>query len=130
MLKRFTLNGLVLILFAGVLYIGGKIGYAAYERYLLQLKINDLKAQVAQLADRNKDIALLLSQLGNNDYLLLKTKEAFNLKDPKEKVAIISPNKSKVNDQSRPTENNKPAENKVGDNESNWRKWWDLFFGK
>ncbi len=130
MLKSIALICLIIVLSVGILYIGGKIGYASYERYLLQLKIADLKAQVAQLADRNKDIALLLSQLGNDDYLLLKTKETFNLKDPKEEVAIISPDKSKPNDQSRPTENNKPPENKASDNQGNLRKWWNLFFGK
>lgn len=116
MLKRFAFKALLIAIFLGTLYMGGKIAYAAYQRYTLELKINELKAQIAELEDRNKDVTALLRQLGASDYLLLKAKEAFNLKDANEDVAIISPDKTK-------------SEDRKEDTQRNWRKWWELFFG-
>lgn len=110
----------IFFLSLAIMYVAVKVGYAAYKRYVIEFKISNLKAQVEELESRNQQIVSLLRRLENKDYLLLKTKETFNLKEDGEEVAIAP---------SKETETKKDQARKGKESPATWQKWWKIFFG-
>lgn len=119
MLKS-LLSRLAITLFVlAILYMGGRLAYASYNRYLLRLQIANLKAEVSELESRNREITTFLDQLSDRGYLLLKTKEKFNLKEEGEEVAVIPS-----------TKQNQEQADKEEEETRYWKKWQEFFFGK
>jgi len=130
LLKRLAKIVCTFALLLAIAYMTGKIGLAAYKRYLVKVKINELQAQVGTLEARNEQIASFLKNLENPEYLLLKTKEQFNLKETGENVAAVnnpqdaggenSSNKYSLSSDTKPAAEEKPLY---------WKKWITFFFG-
>lgn len=98
-------------------YLLLKIGSVTYTRYLVRLQIENLEAKTTELTARNDQILSLLEQLDSKEYLLLKAKEEFNLKESGESVASIV--------------NEKEADGKEESKEraTYLQEWWKFFFG-
>lgn len=111
----------ILFLFIGAGYLIIKIGIVAYDKYTLQLQINNVKSQISKLENNDEELKLLLAQLGDKEFLKLKAKENFNLKEQGEKVVIVKGISRNENDVKEKVVNKKI---------SPWIEWWNIFFGK
>lgn len=118
MIKRIVQGTFIFFLFIAAGYLIIKIGSVAYEKYTLQLQINKVKSQIAKLENNNEELKILLAQLGSEEFLKLKVKEDFNLKEQGENVVFVRG----------------IAKNETGKRErkeaEQWERWWDIFFGK
>ena len=123
---------LVLLLSAGILWIFYNAGKVSLQKYRLQSKINNLKAQIQFVEKRNQDLHRILSSLKNPAFLEKEARQKLNLKKPGEKVVVIVPKSS-----SRKTEENSSITkllSKMGIkppelSKSNLEKWREFFFG-
>jgi len=120
MVKRLAKTLCIFALFLAIAYMGTKIGVASYKRYLIRVKMNELQAQVNSLEARNKEILAFLQNLENPEYLLLKTKEQFNLKEEGENVVAIALPQDQKQD--------KYADGN-GEKSNYWKEWVRFLFG-
>ncbi len=112
-----TLLGLFLLIILVFLVITNiKIGE---RRKTVLLKIEDFKAEIQDLREKNEKLKENISQSGTWEYLEKVAREQFNLKMPGEEVVVISKDKKQED-----KEEVKPLEEKKNFwNPLNWLGW-------
>ncbi|MFH1990758.1 MAG: septum formation initiator family protein [Patescibacteria group bacterium] len=92
-----------------------------YYRYQVQIKLNELNAEVANYKKQQEDLAKLIEYYQDISNLENEARIRLNLKKEGEKVVIILPTATST------------SENVISgsdENMPNYKKWWYYFFGK
>ncbi|PIZ57094.1 hypothetical protein COY23_01890 [bacterium (Candidatus Torokbacteria) CG_4_10_14_0_2_um_filter_35_8] len=116
--------GFVLI---ALILVSSSVVKEVYRRHMINKEIAELKREIEEMEDENKNLGGLISYLKSEDYKEKEAKAKLDLKKPGEDVVIIPP-KAKSDTTSSEYQIEKEKE-KVEDTRKNPEKWWQYFFG-
>lgn len=108
-------------LFLALLIFG--VGKQLVRRYSIMSEYRSLKEQSAAIAQKNSDLAKLLSYVNTNAYTEEQARLRFGLGEAGERLAIIP-------DSEKPQDISVGSTNQINNPEkiANYKKWWQLFF--
>jgi len=117
--SKFFLFFIILALIA----VAVSVGSESYQKYQLTQEINKLKIEIEQLESKNEQLAGLMEYLKEEPYLEKEAKLKLNLKNPGEKVIILSDELI----QEQVVSENK-IEERTEEETANYWEWWQYFF--
>ena len=117
--SKFFLFFIILALIA----VAVSVGSESYQKYQLTQEINKLKIEIEQLESKNEQLAGLMEYLKEEPYLEKEAKLKLNLKNPGEKVIILSDELI----QEQVVLEDKTEELTEKETANYW-EWWQYFF--
>ncbi len=121
----------MIFVLAGTIFVFSK---AAQRKRQVEKEIETLKQEIEKLGGRNGDIAALLENFGDKDYLEQEARLRLNLKKKGEEVVIVLPDsgvKASGNSDSAVLNTDKSSDSaaKTGSPKiNNLKKWLEYFF--
>ena len=117
--SKFFLFSITLALIA----IAVSVGSESYQKYQLTQEINKLKTEIEKLESKNEQLASLMEYLKEEPYLEKEAKLKLNLKNPGEKVVILSD--ELIQDQVILEDK---VKEQTEEETANYWEWWQYFF--
>jgi len=103
------------------------LGKEVYRSYQINQEISSVRADIAQLQQKNAELAHVIDYFKTDSYQEKEARQKLNLQKPGETAVAIPPAKANETDQDKIAS----AQAKVDhpdDNSSNAEKWWNYFF--
>jgi len=123
-IKRFIGSKLFLFfIILSLIAVAVNVGSESYRKYQLTQEINKLKIEIEQLESKNEQLASLMDYLKEDPYLEKEAKIKLNLKNPGEKVVILSD--ELIQEQVVLEDKTKEY---IEEETANYWKWWQYFF--